>query len=140
MTIVRATWPQARPILGGAALAVAVFINAISLGFGIVLWPLIVLTVTYPLATLLSLVVGVRIGGWSGFAAIPRFAIGIAVAFAGLVAYLLTIGWSNGFSNGDTPPIFDVAFFGAALLLVAGYGIILSVLLREIVVLVRRAL
>lgn len=139
MSIVKPAWPQAGPIVAGAAVALAVLMNAASVYFGIVFYPLILLTVTYPLATLLSLIVGLRVGGWSRLGGIRTFAIGIAAHSAGLVGYWVTISWANAVgNNGDTPPIFDLAFYGAAALFVVGYGIVLGALLRAAVLLLRR--
>lgn len=131
---------QTGAIVGWALLAFGVLINAASLVFGIVLWPLLVVTFTYPLATLLALVVGVRLGAWSRLPELWRFGLGIGVSCAGLVAYVEALHFSIGFSNGDTPPILQVAFFCAALLLVAGYGIVIGAVGRFGVLLVRRAL
>ena len=139
MTTVKAAWPQARPIFGGAALAVATLVNAASLYLGIVFWPLLVLTLTYPWAALLILVVGLRIGR-SRLGGIAAFAVGVAAHSAGLVGYLVTMSWANAVSSdGNLPLVFYVAFYGDAALMIAGYGIILGALVRAAILFIPRA-
>jgi hypothetical protein len=109
-------------------------ISAATLVFGIVWYPLIEVTFSYPVATLLALAVGIRVGASSWLEGIWRFALGIEVVCAGVLVYLLFLGIAL------NTPFETPMFFGAALLLVLGYGILLGAAARSGVVLVRRAL
>ncbi|HEY9286989.1 MAG TPA: hypothetical protein VIT43_03090 [Candidatus Dormibacteraeota bacterium] len=134
MTLVRPARPKTSAILGGVALAFGGVLSAAALVFGIVWYPLIELTFSDPVATLLALALGIRLGASSRLGGLPRFAVGIEVACAGLVMYLLfwTIALKTPF---ETP-----TFFAAALLLVLGYGVVVGAAARSGIVRLRRAL
>ena len=131
MTTVRPARPRFRPIMADAALVLGSLVSLASLILGIVWWPIVDITLTYPIATLLGLLVAVRIGAWSPLPDLWRFTLGSGVVSAGIAAYLLVL----------TAPMDSVleapAFFGAAPVLVVGYGIIVGALARMAVLLVR---
>ena len=129
MSTARPAWHGAKAITGDLALVIGVFISVAAFMLGIVWWPLFDVAITNPLAGLLALVVGLRLGAWSRLMDRHRFALGGGVIWAGVAGYFIALPFGR-----DEPAVLVVVLFGASLVIVTGYGVLLGALLRALFV------